>query len=139
MDLRVTREDSATADFDHLHLTSIVVVVMLTLFITLLAVFTGNLDVLWPLYLAPILIAALTHGVPGAILTTTLSAGIVVLILPGTDHSTASRLGMVVGLVTFLGGGAVVGIAASRYRRRVRALERASVHDSETGLLKSTA
>jgi len=139
MDLRVTRADSVSGPSDDHHLTSTIVIVAVTLFFTLLAVFTGEFGILWPLYLAPILIAAFYHGVPGAILTTTLCAAIAVLIMSGSDHSATARLGIVIGFVTFLCCGVVVGIAANRSRRHVLEVEQASVYDPETGLFTSVA
>lgn len=139
MDLRITRADSVAGLTDYHHLTSTIVIVTLTLFLTLLTVFTGDLGALWPLYLAPILIAALTYGVPGAILTTTLCAAVVAMSMSGADLSSSARLGMVVGFSTFLASGVAVGVASNRSRRRVRDMEQASIFDSETGLLVSAA
>ncbi|MDZ4168176.1 MAG: diguanylate cyclase [Coriobacteriia bacterium] len=135
MDLLVTRADPAIGHADDHHLTSLIAIVASTLFLTLLSVFTGEIGVLWPLYLAPILIAALSYGVPGAVTTATLCAGIVALVLPGVGRW-ADHLGVVVGFVIFLGCGVAVGVAANRNRRLVRTAEQASIYDPETGLFK---
>ncbi len=139
MDLRVTRAEPTPGLTDDRRLTRTIAVAALILFITLLALFTGDLDMIWPLYLVPVLLAALSHGVSGAILATTVCVGIAALVMPGTDHTAAVRLGMIVGFTTFLAGGVVVGRAASRAERRVRETEQASVFDRETGLLSSSA
>ncbi len=118
------------------HLWSILAVVMSTAFVGLVAVFTGNLAAFWPLLIVPIIIAALAYDVPGAIAASAACVLVVALLLPDLDSSTLTRSELLVGLITFLGCGIVVGVQSQRSRHHSLVLEQSSVRDPESGLYK---
>jgi len=118
------------------HLWSVLAIVLSTMFIALVAVFTGDLTTFWPLLVVPIIIAALAYDVPGAIAASAVCTLVLALLLPELGSSTLSLPELIVGLIAFLGCGVTVGIQSRRSRRNSIALERSSVRDPETGLYK---
>lgn len=118
------------------HLWSILAIVMSTVFVGLVAVFTGNLAASWPLLIVPIIIAALAYDVPGAIAASAACVLVVAILLPDLASNSMTRSEMFVGLITFLGCGIVVGVQSQRSRQHSLMLEQSSVRDPESGLYK---
>lgn len=114
-----------------LRLTSALLVVITGAFVTGLILFTGDLRTYWPLYLIPIVIAALTYHVGGALVACAAATALVAFLSPGTSGMLRQ---IAVGMVTFVLSGAVIGVQARRQQRHSLQLERLSVRDELTGL-----
>jgi diguanylate cyclase (GGDEF)-like protein len=136
MDSDAGHQDSGGEDVDRFHLWSALAVVLSGIFVALLTFFAGDLGTLWPLFLIPIVVAALAYGVPGAVVATAVSALAVALMPPGAADGTPTLPDLVIGLAIFLACGVVVGAQSSRNRRHGFVLEQASVRDAATGLYK---
>ncbi len=118
------------------HLWSVLAIILSTTFVTLVAVFTSDLTTFWPLFIIPILVAALAYDIPGAVVTSAVVALAVALLIPDLARGTVTRSELIIGFVTFLSCGVVVGMQSGRSRRHSLALEQSSVRDPETGLYK---
>lgn len=105
-------------------------------FVTALIATTGQLILLWPLYVIPIVIAALTYRVAGAVMATALAAAIVALSLYGGGAETPVLGELVVGFAAFAISGLVIGVQAQRHGRHELLLENASILDQPTGVHK---
>ena len=105
-------------------------------FVTALIAFSESASPAWLLYLVPIIIAALTHDVAGAVVATLLSLGALLLVAP---HAAAGdgTPELALGFAVFLICGVVLGVQARRQRGHARLLEEASAVDSETGITKA--
>ena len=104
-------------------------------FVTALIAFSGSASPAWLLYLVPIIIAALTHDVAGAVVATLLSLGALLVAAPGVTAGEGTPA-LVVGFAVFLTCGIVLGVQARRQRGHARLLEEASAVDGETGVTK---
>ena len=119
-----------------LTLSSILLVAAAMAFVTALILLSGEPSPAWFLYLLPIIIGALAYDIAGGILVTALSAGALLLAAPPTTL-TGRGLELVAGFGVFAVGGIVIGVQARRQRMQRVALERASLFDSLTGVLKA--
>ncbi len=119
-----------------IHLTTIVLIAITTVFATVLIAVTGELTTLWPLYVVPIVIAALSYHVPGAVLVSALSTALIAFMLYSVERDISALPELVVGMGAFTISGIVIGTQAYRSLRHREALEEASIHDPLTGLLK---
>lgn len=128
--------DAAPVRTDRFHLVSVLAILLSVLFISILAVFTGDLASVWPLYLIPVVIGALAYGVPGAVLVTAADAAVIATLLARTDVTSVPHATLYVGMGTFLACGVVAGVQSSRSRAHALALEQASERDARTGLYK---
>jgi diguanylate cyclase (GGDEF)-like protein len=119
-----------------IHLRNLLVVAAGTAFVTLLIAFTEDLRVLWPLYGLPIVIAALTYYLSGAVVMTALVAAALAFLV--TDGGLAATPGLVteltIGVAMFGLSGLVIGGYARRREQQRMSLERATVRDPLTGL-----
>lgn len=118
-----------------LRLTSALLVFITGAFVTGLILFTNDLRTYWPLYLVPIVIAALVYHVGGALVACAAAIALVAVLSPGTTSGMLSQIG--VGMVTFVFSGAVIGVQARRQQRHRLQLERMSIRDDATGLYKA--
>lgn len=118
-----------------LRLTSALLVLITGAFVTGLIMFTGDAGTYWPLYLVPIVIAALAYHLGGAMVVCTASVALVAVLSSGTAGDMLPQI--VVGMVTFVLAGAVIGVQASRHQRHSLQLERLSIKDELTGLYKA--
>jgi diguanylate cyclase (GGDEF)-like protein len=136
MDLDAGNPEARTNRSARFHLWSALAIALSLVFVTLVAVFTGDLMTFWPLFVVPILIAATAYEVPGAIAASAVSALVVALLLPDLASGALKRSELLIGIVTFLACGVVVGMQSVRARRHALVLEQSSVRDPETGLYK---
>lgn len=118
------------------HLAALVLIGLTGAFVTALIATTGLLILLWPLYIIPIVIAALAYYVPGAVIATALAAAIVALSLQGSGVGTPISGELVVGFAAFAIAGLVIGVQAQRHSRNKLLLESASILDQATGVYK---
>jgi len=104
-------------------------------FVTALILFSGEPAPAWFLYLIPITIGALTHGVAGSVTVWAISAGVLVLAAPagtlGDDWAT-----FVTGFCVFLASGIVTGMQSHRLSAHAAVLEATSPFDPLTGAYK---
>lgn len=120
---------------DRFTLSSVLLVAATMAFVTALIVLSGEPSPAWFLYLLPIMIGALAYDIGGGVIVTALSAG--ALFLASPPATLAERWPeFAAGLTVFLICGVVVGFQAHRQRAHRAALERASVFDSLTGVMK---
>lgn len=119
-----------------LHLAALVMVSLTGGFVTALIFFTGELLTLWPLYVVPIVIAAITYHVAGAVLVSAISAALVAFTLYGTGLDTSALPELIVGMAAFTVSGIVIGVQAHRSHRHGYLLEETSILDPLTGLYK---
>lgn len=134
---RIRETGALPARPDRVHLLSVLSIVLCTLFVAMIVVFTGDLATYWSLFLLPVVMAAMFYGVPGSVLVTAVSAAIAVMALPDALNGTPMRAELLVGFITFLACGIVVGIQSSRSRWHSYELEQASERDRVTGLYKA--
>lgn len=119
-----------------LHLATIVTTGVAIAFSTALIFTTGDLLTLWPLYVLPIVVAALAYHVAGAIVVSAISAALLSLMLYSIEADLAALPELVVGMTAFTVSGLVIGWQAQRSLRHSRSLEEASILDQLTGRLK---
>lgn len=119
-----------------LHLAALVLVALTAGFVTALIVITGQVGPLWPLYIVPIVIAALTYHVGGAVLVSAICAALLVLVQYGSGASSAALPELVIGMIAFTISGVVIGVQAYRSSRHGAVLEEASIIDPVTGVYK---
>jgi diguanylate cyclase (GGDEF)-like protein len=119
-----------------MHLASLVLVGITGVFATVLVLTTGDLLTLWPLYVVPIVIAALAYHVAGAVLVSALCVAVVAMLLYGTGADTGMLPELVVGMVAFTISGVVIGVQAQRASQHNFLLEEASITDPVSGLYK---
>ncbi len=118
-------------------LARVMLVVVTGVFVTVLIITTGDLEVFWPLYLVPIVIAALAFHVAGAILAAAVSTALLALLTAGVDFDPAVLPELIVGMVAFFVSGLVIGAQSQRSTRHGQLLEEASILDPLTGLFKA--
>ncbi|MCE5203773.1 MAG: GGDEF domain-containing protein [Coriobacteriales bacterium] len=128
-------ENEATPRSSGFHLTSLLSIVLTTGFAALVVGLTGDLIAFWPLYLIPIVIAAVTYYVAGAVLTSAIALLLIVLTAPSGALASLSRIG--VGLAAAVLCGVVIGAQSRRHALHELELERASIYDPLTGVFKS--
>ncbi len=119
-----------------LHLAALVLVALTGGFVTTLIVITGEIATLWPLYIVPIVIAALTYHVGGGVLVSAICAALLVLARYGAGAPSAALPELVVGVVAFTISGVVIGVQAYRSSRHGTILEETSIRDPVTGVYK---
>jgi len=119
-----------------IHLAALVLIALTGGFVTTLIVITEEVATVWPLYIVPIVIAALTYHVGGAVLVSAVCAALLVLVRYGSGASTADLPELVVGMIAFTVSGAVIGVQAARSRRHGAILEETSILDPVTGVYK---
>ncbi|MDZ4180834.1 MAG: GGDEF domain-containing protein [Coriobacteriia bacterium] len=119
-----------------MHLAALVLVGITGTFVTALILMTGELLVLWPLYLIPIVIAALVYHVAGAVLAAAVASAILSLALYATGLDPAALPELAIGMGAFTVSGIVIGLQARRSHRHGDLLETASIFDPLTGLYK---
>lgn len=130
----VDRDEAGPAS--GVHLWSLLVIGASIAFITLLALFTGRLDSVWPLYLAPIVVAGIAFGPAAAVLASALCVATLAVLGSGTVPYTGSTPALITGFVVFTLTGFLVGRMAQRQRMHTIELEHASITDELTGLYK---
>ena len=119
-----------------IHLAALVLVGLTGGFVTALIWFSGELVTLWPLYVVPIVIAALTHHIGGAVLVSAICSGLLTLMMYATGLDTSVLPELVVGMGAFTVSGVVIGVQAYRSQRHGTLLEETSILDPVTGLYK---
>ncbi|MBE0417929.1 MAG: diguanylate cyclase [Coriobacteriia bacterium] len=119
-----------------LHLATLIMVGVTGAFATVLILITGELLTLWPLYVVPIVIAALTYHVAGAVLVSAISVALVAFSLYGTGLDPSALPELAIGMAAFTVSGIVIGVQAHRSLRHSHLLEEASILDPLTGLYK---
>ena len=115
-----------------LHLAWLLSVAATSLFVTALIAITGDLLNLWPLYIVPIVIAALAYEVAGAIVAVATCTALVAMLVYSTGLDFSSQPVLVVGLVGYTISGVVIGVQAHSYRRQRDLLQVDSVRDPVT-------
>jgi diguanylate cyclase (GGDEF)-like protein len=130
-----TTESSASVGF---RLWRVLVVGAAILFATLLIGLTGDIGLYWPLYVIPVILAAVFFHVPGLVLAAAACGGAVALVAPSGALSGSGGVQILVGFAAILVAGSTVGVSSSRSSRHAIALEQASFRDEETGLYKPT-
>ena len=118
-----------------LRLRDILLVVLPVAFVTLLVVFTDDLSTYWPLYGIPVVAAALTFNVPGAVLTAAYATALAAILhYESEGGGFALPRELIVGMAVFAGIGIIAGsFARSSEERRMR-LEACAAIDPLTGL-----
>lgn len=134
MDSMIT-ESSVSVGF---RLWSALAVGATVLFVTLLIGLTGDLGSYWPLYIVPVMLAAVFFYVPGLVLAATVCAAAVAFVAPPGGLSGSSGVQILVGFTALLVAGGAVAVHASRSARHAVALEQVSFRDEESGLYKPT-
>jgi len=119
-----------------IHLSRLLFVAVTTAFVTALIAVTGELQVLWPLYVVPILIGAFAYQVAGAVVTAAVSAALLAFLVFGTDLESSAVTELVIGMTAFAFCGVVVGALVHRERMRDQQLEESSILDPLTGVFK---
>ncbi|MDF1542201.1 MAG: GGDEF domain-containing protein [Anaerosomatales bacterium] len=119
-----------------LHLAALVLVGITGVFATVLILMTGELLTLWPLYVVPIVIAALAYHVAGAILVSAISVALVAFTLYGTGLDPAALPELAIGMAAFTISAIVIGLQAQRSTRHGYLLEETSILDPLTGVYK---
>jgi len=87
-------ENEATPRASGFHLTSLLSIGLTTGFAALIVGLTGDVVAFWPLYLVPIVIAAVTYYVAGAVLTSAIALLLIVLTAPSGGLASLSRIGV---------------------------------------------
>ncbi|MBW6468160.1 MAG: GGDEF domain-containing protein [Anaerosomatales bacterium] len=119
-----------------LHLAALVLAGITGVFATVLILMTGELLTLWPLYVVPIVIAALTYHVAGAVVVSAISIALVAFVLYGTGLDTSVLPELAIGMAAFTISGIVIGVQAHRSSRHRYLLEETSIFDPLTGVYK---
>ncbi|MGB4592832.1 MAG: GGDEF domain-containing protein [Coriobacteriia bacterium] len=127
-DSPVGQGTSRSAEF---HLTSLLAIGASAGFAALLVGLTGDLIAFWPLYLVPILVAALAYHIAGAVLSSAVVLLLVVLTAPQPTLESVGRIG--IGLAAAVLCGIIVGAQARRHALHEHELERVSIRDETTG------
>lgn len=120
----------------NIHLAALILIALTGGFATALILITGELMTLWPIYVVPIVIAAITHHVAGAVLVSAICSALLLLMLYGTGEEPAALPELIVGMGAFTVSGVVIGWQAHRSDRHGALLEDASIFDPLTGLYK---
>jgi diguanylate cyclase (GGDEF)-like protein len=115
-----------------LHLAWLLSVGGASIFVTVLIVATGDLATLWPLYIVPIVIAALAYEVAGAVVAVAACAALVALLMYAAGLDTVVLPSLVVGAVAYSVSGVVIGLQAHSYRRQRDLLQVDSIRDPLT-------
>ncbi len=113
-----------------LHLPTLIALGVGLTFATTVVLLTGDAARWWPLYIIPIVVAAVAHHAPGGLVVTAIGLLLVSLVNSASISETvrASGLGFAVGAIVAV----VVGWRVAWLEQRVQALERTSVVDPET-------
>lgn len=119
------------------HLMSLLLIAVSGAFVTALVAFGGDLRTYWPLYLIPIVTAALTYHLSGALVTSAIATALIALLTPGAGLTAGSLPQIGVGMLSFVLAGAVIGVQARRQLQQNIQLEQSSIRDRLTGLYKS--
>lgn len=121
-----------------IHLKNLLLICMSFAFVSLIIYFTKNGWSYWYLYFLPILIAALTYQIIGALVTGVISAGAIAwwtyLGLRSLGGSHESILQLSLGAAVLLATGISLGVLSARQKRQQALLERISIQDSLTGI-----
>lgn len=119
-----------------IHLAALVLVGLTGGFVTALILTTGEFATLWPLYVVPIVISALTYYAGGAVLASAICAALLVFMHYNMGPATFFLPELIVGMAAFTISGVVIGVQAHHSKRHGTALEDASILDPVTGLYK---
>lgn len=118
-----------------IRLRSLILTFASALFATLIIVFTNDLTTYWPLYGLPILIAALTYHISGAVVAAAALPALTLVLhleMGGTTGSLPRDL--TVGMAVLAGIGLVVGARARAWEARCAELAACAVTDTLTGV-----
>ena len=115
-----------------LHLAWLISVAAASVFVTALIAITGDLATLWPLYIIPIVIAALAYEVAGAIVAVAACTALVSLLVFGGGLGPSLLPELLVGAVAYTISGVVIGVQAHSYRRQRDLLQLDSIRDPVT-------
>jgi diguanylate cyclase (GGDEF)-like protein len=118
------------------HLARLILVVGSLAFVSALVLWTTDLRTLWPLYIVPIVVAALTYHAAGAVVTTAIVSALIALLTYGRGIESPTLPELIVGMSAFLLSGIVIGVQAHRREQHSELLEEASAFDPLTGVLK---
>ncbi len=135
--VNVTRLVLHVSDRSHrpigLHVAWLLSVATTAIFVTSLIVITRDLAALWPLYVVPIVIAALAYHVAGAVLVTAVATALVAFITYSGGAGATPMTDVVVGMAAFAVAGIVVGVQTERFQRQKDLAETDCVLDPLTG------
>ncbi len=115
------------------HLAWLLSVAVTGAFVTALIITTRDLQALWPLYIVPIVIAAITYHVAGALVTSAIVTAAIALLVYAGGFAATPALDIVAGMTAFVVTGVVIGVQTHRYEEQRELAERDSVHDPLTG------
>ena len=118
------------------HLARLILVAASAAFVTALILATGDPHTLWPLYIVPIVIAAVSYHEAGAVLTTAVVAALIALLMYGRGITSPALPELAVGISAFLLSGIVIGAQARRREHHSELLEEANILDASTGVYK---
>lgn len=123
-----------------IHLKNFLLIYISFTFVSLIIYFTGKGLSYWHLYFLPILIAALTYQIIGALVTGAASAGAIAwwayrgLDSPVVSSLSESVLQLALGTGVLLAAGISLGILSARQKKQQALLEHISIRDSLTGI-----
>jgi diguanylate cyclase (GGDEF)-like protein len=120
-----------------MHLAWLLSVAIAGTFVTTMIVVTGDLASLWPLYIIPIVVAALAYHLSGAVLSIAAIAATVALLSYGAGYDTPPLPELVVGLIGYAVAGVVIGVQAQRQQDQRTLLELDSTRDELTDVLRA--
>ena len=133
----VTRLVLHVSDRSHrpigLHFAWLLSVATTVIFVTTLILITRDLAALWPLYVVPIVIAAIAYHVAGAVLVTAVATALVAFITYSGGAGATPMTDVVVGMAAFAVAGIVVGVQTERFQRQKELAETDCVLDPLTG------
>ncbi len=129
-------EPQSDARAPRLRLWSALLIAVTGGFVTALIMVTNSPGTYWPLYLVPIVIAALAYHVSGALIASAMVTALVVALTRETATTAASIPQFTLGMTVFLLSGVVIGLQAHRQEQHAEVLEQASIRDQLTGLYK---
>lgn len=115
------------------HFTWLLCIALAGVFVTALIVITGDLATLWPLYIIPVVVAAIIYHTAGATLSIAVVAALIALLTysPGVESPAATQL--FVGVSAFAVSALAIGVQANRHERQRRLLEADALRDAVTG------
>lgn len=120
-----------------MHLAWLLSVAIAGTFVTTMIVVTRDLASLWPLYIIPIVIAALAYHLSGAVLSVAAITAIVAFLSYGAGYDTPPLPELVVGLIAYAVAGIVIGVQAQRHQDQRTLLELDSTRDGLTDVLRA--
>ncbi|HSK48547.1 MAG TPA: GGDEF domain-containing protein [Coriobacteriia bacterium] len=115
-----------------LHLAWLLSVGATSVFVTVLIAITGDLSTLWPLYIIPIVIAALAYEVAGAVMAVAGCTALVALLIYSTGVESVPVRELFVGALAYTVSGLVIGVQAHSYRQQRDLLQVDSIRDAVT-------